>query len=302
MELICDHERRGAMRMLPRSAVLGTMVAIVVACGAVGPSGAPSPTPGGAGRIDHATGSTDVILRYDEGGGFAGPLFFAANAPIFTLYGDGTVIFRNPMQEPLPVIGDAMPQRPFRTAKLSEDQIQSTLAYAIAEGGLGTARPEYWNDQIADASTATFTLNAGGLAKTVSVYALGLDVPGMKDVPQRAAFTKLARRLADFDGGGGLATVEYAPDRYRGFLMSAGFAGDGVARPWPWDDVLPADFVVPADPNGFGLPTTVLTVEQVEALGIDPYRGGFMGLGLLAPGGTTRHSLAVRPLLPDDIG
>ena len=82
------------------------------------------------GEIDHATGKTDVLLRYEEGGGFVMPAFIATQAPIFTLYGDGTVIFRNPIAEQPPAAGSIMPGLPFRTAKLNEEQIQEVLAFA----------------------------------------------------------------------------------------------------------------------------------------------------------------------------
>jgi len=289
-------------------AVLAALTLVLIGCSGAspsgsppGPSGAPTGTPstttGELGRIEHPTGATDVILRYEVGGGIMGPAFFAANAPIFTLYGDGTVIFRDPMQEPLPMVGNAMLQRPFRTAKLSEEQIQSTLAYAIVEGGLGTAQLEYWNDQIADAPTAKFTLNAGGLAKTVSVYALGLDAPGMKDAPQRAAFARLADRLGTFGGNGAIPTQEFAPERYRGILFG-GQPADPGAKPWPWEDVKPSDFVVAAGPDG-GQPVHVLTIAQAEALGIEPYRGGIQGLTLAGPEGTF-YAFSLRPLLPDE--
>jgi hypothetical protein len=293
-----------------RSASLAVLLVSVVACGGAGPSGlasppsgtpsgAPSPTPGGAGGIEHATGAADVILRYDEGGGLMGPAFFISQGPIFTLYGDGTVIFRNPTLEPPPAVGDARPNRPYRTTRLSEDEIQSVLIFALGEGGLGAALREYRNDQVADASTAMFTLDAGGLQKTVSVYALGLDVPGMPDALPRAAFARLAARLADFDEGGRIRTNEYAPDRYRGFLMD-GFAGLNAPTPWPWADLAQSDFAVPNDPAALQVPTHDLTVAQVEALGLEPYRGGFQGLTLLSPDKATVQGLSVRPLLPDD--
>jgi hypothetical protein len=299
------------MRSVVRSVALVGLFALVGACsgapasgsppGSVPPSGGPASTPGpstgDSAKIDHATGATDIVLRYDEGGGFMGPGYLATSAPIFTLYGDGTVIFRDPRQAPLPPVGDVRPQRPFRTARLSEEQIQSTLVFAIGEGGLGTARLEYGNDQIADASTATFTLNAGGLTKTVSVYALGLDVPGMKDVPQRAAFARLADRLRTFDGNGAILTQEFAPERYRGILFGDQPADPG-AKPWPWADVKPSDFVVAAGPGG-GQPTHVLTVAQAEALGIEPYRGGVQGLTLAGPE-RKFYAFLLRPLLPDE--
>jgi hypothetical protein len=291
------------MRTVLRASALVALVVLVAAC-AGGPvrSGASSPTPGGVGALDHATGHGDVLLRYDERGGFVGPGFFVSQAPIFTLYGDGTVIFRDPMQDPLPAVDGVAPNRAFRTARLSEEQIQSTLVMAIEAGGLGIARIEYRNDQVADASTAIFTLNAAGHEKTVSVYALGLDVPGMPDALARAAFARLAVRLGDFDQGGSIPTREYAPERYRGILFDGqpGQPGQARAKPWSWTDLRPSDFVAPANRSEPEVPVHILSVAQVEALGIAPYRGGFQGLELIGPDTTTPYSLAVRPLLPDD--
>ncbi len=302
------------MSTLLRPASLAAVLLIVTACtgsaagpGASGtppPSGAPSDAPASApsespdfGEIEHATGATDVILRYDEGGGFVPMGFAATQAPIFTLYGDGTVIFRNPnLQEPGSGSIISFPQ--FRTAHLSEEQIQATLAMAIGEGGLGTGRPKYDYDLVADASTAEFMLNAGGLRKTVSVYALGIDLQNGSDALARAAFLKLAERLADFDQGGTIKTDPYEPERYRG-VLTEGQPGDPAAIEWPWDDLGPADFKAPADPNSFGFPSTVLTVDQVKALDIEQYQGGFFGVTLIGPD-KKLYSFAVRPLLPDD--
>ena len=110
-------------------------------------------------------------------------------------------------------VGSVFPQNPFRTAKLSEDQIQDLLEFALGDGGLGIARANYENGMIADASTAIFTVNAGGLQKKVTVYALGMDVDpaNSADAPARAAFQRLAERLADFDQGGTITTDVYQP-------------------------------------------------------------------------------------------
>ena len=210
------------MRVVLRHALLLSIAVLgTTACGRAGgppaasgsPAGTPTATPSptlDSGHVDHATGAADVILRYDQAGGFVPPSFFVSQAPIFTLYGDGTAIFRDPMADPPPAVGGAMPNRPFRTARLTEDRIQETLTMAIGVGGLGTARLDYPNDMIADASTALFTIRAGGLDKTVSVYALGLDIPGVPDAGARAAFNLLTQRLSDFDRGGTILTDEYA--------------------------------------------------------------------------------------------
>lgn len=265
------------------------------------PSAPASPTAstGGVGAIEHATGPTDVLLRFEEGGGFVAPAFLATEAPSFSLYGDGTVIFRNPAQDPLPAIGSVSPSRPFRTARLSEDQIQTVLEDALGQGGLGAARTEYLDNQIADAPTAVFTIDAGGIRKRVSVYALGIDVQASPDAPARTAFAKLASRLQDFDNGGVYATSEYGPERYRGVLMD-GQAGAPDARAWPWTGVTPAEFAANPDPNAFPLPSRVLSIADVEALAISPYRGGFQGLTLIGPSDGKAYSFSLRPLLPDE--
>jgi hypothetical protein len=262
-------------------------------------SASPSPTGGGFGAIEHASGATDVLLRFEQGGGFIAPAFQATRAPIFTLYGDGTVTFRNPMQDPLPPVGAVTPERSFRTALLSEDQIQKVLEDALGRGGLGAARPEYLDNRVADAPTATFTVTAGGLSKHVAVYALGIEAPDSPDAPARAAFEQLAERLQDFDNGGAVATSEFVPERYRGILLE-GQPGAPDAKDWPWSDLEPADFVSNPDPNAMQLPTYVLTVDQVEALGISQYRGGFQGLTLRGPDKKT-YSFSLRPLLPDEL-
>src|SRR4029079_5412805 len=189
--------------------------------------------------IEHATGASDVLLRYDRGAGFVWRVCLASQAPIFTLYGDGTIIFRNPAKEGPPPVGTVFRQAGFRTAHLSEDQIQTRREMALGQGRLGIAKREYRSDQVADASTALFTVNAGGLQKVVSVYALGIDVPNSADAIQRAAFQKLADRLADFDQGGSITTDPYEPARYRGILMDGG-PRDRAAKPSPWEDISPS--------------------------------------------------------------
>jgi hypothetical protein len=291
-----------------RRTLLTSLSIVVVACGGGAtttsqpsspPTATASPSGGGFGAIEHASGATDVLLRFEQGGGFVAPAFLATQAPIFTLYGDGTVVFRNPAQDPLPAIGSVIPERSFRTARLTEEQIQGVLEDALGPGGLGAARTDYRNDQIADAPTATFTINAGGLTKKVSIYALGMDVQEGADAPARAAFQKLAERLQDFDKGGAFSTSEYAPERYRGILMDGG-PGAPDAKAWPWPDVKPADFAPNPDPNAFQLPARVMSVAEVESLGISPYRGGFQGLTLIGPGDGKSYTFSLRPLLPDE--
>ena len=300
------------MSILSRVLLLVGLVALLVACSRAvsstpvpGGSGSPG-TPGSSqtpepatGEIDHATGAGDVILRYDEGGGMMIRGGGATLVPPFTLFGDGTVVFRNPMAEPPPPAGPVFLQNPMRTARINEEQIQELLTFAVTEGGLGAARLQYDNPMIADAGTAIFTIKAGGLDKTVNVYALGLNDAGVPDLPARAQFSKLAERLANFDQNGTFATDVYMPPAYRGVLIdTGGFPGEGAIE-WPWADIKPSDFV--GDEANGQLPTRVMTAEELAVLGIDGIEGGFQGMTLIDPDDSNKsYSFGVRPLLPGE--
>ena len=189
--------------------------------------------------------------------------YSAAQAPIFTLYGDGTVIFRNPLKDPPAAQGSTTPFNPLRTAKLNEDQVVELLTLALGEGGLAVARPNYDNPMVADVGTTVFTIDAGGIKKAVSIMALGMDVDATNpDGPARAGFKKLADRLADFDQGRSIETAVYEPKAYRATLVDGG----GMAAPdmvdWPWSDLAVKDFKPDGDPNGLQFPHATLTPDR----------------------------------------
>ena len=241
---------------------------------------------------------TDVLLRLEEGGGFVAPSFLATQAPIFTLYGDGTIVFRNPMKEGPPPVGDVYRLNPFRTARLSEDQIQATLERAIGEGGLGAARPEYENNMVADASTAIFTVNAGGLAEDGLRLRAGdgrSDIGGCArsgGVPEAGGLARRFRpRRDDPEPALRADRIPRHPARRR--------TGAPNARKWPWPELRPSDFVAPADPNSFQLPVRVLTAAEVAALGVDQAEGGLQGATLIGPDGKF-YAFSLRPLLPGE--
>jgi hypothetical protein len=298
--------------MLSRALLLVGLVALLAGCSGTGastvtPGGSGSPAPGSSeapeepasGEIEHATGVDDVILRLDQGGGMMIRGGGATLVPPFTLFGDGTVVFRNPALELPPAAGPVFRQNPMRTAKLDEEQIQDLLAFAVNEGGLGAAKLQYDNPMVADAGTAIFTINAGGLEKTVNVYALGLNDAGVPDLPARAQFQTLADRLTNFDENGTFATDVYVPTAYRGVLIdTGGFPGEAPIE-WPWPDIAPSDFK--GDPATGELPMRVMTPEELAVFGIDGIEGGFEGLTLIDPGDPAKsYSFAVRPLLPGE--
>jgi hypothetical protein len=303
------------MRAFTRPAAIAAMsLLVVVACSRAagaspttspppsdGPSSTPSSSPTGspetAGAIVHPVGATDIVLRYDVGGGFVAPGFALSQTPVFTLYGDGRVVFKDLKAAPPPAAGSATPNPPLHTARLDEHQVQQLLTLALGPAGLATADAEYPNPHVADAPTTTFTIDAGGAKRAVAIMALGIGTPDAPDASGRAGFDLLATRLGNFGQDGTVPTDEYTPTRYRGILLE-GFPGNPPAS-WPWTDVMPADFVAAGDPNALPTPSRVLTPAQVEALGVTPFTGGFQNLTLRGPDGKL-YALAVRPLLPDE--
>lgn len=278
---------------------------LAAACGSAGsaspPGSSAASAPPTSGGVDHPTGGTDVVLQLEEGGGFVPIEFRAGQAPVFTLFGDGRVVFQPAVTSfPEPGPDGVIRNVRWRTAQLDTAQIEELLTFALGQGGLGAARDNYGNDMVADASTSVFTVNAGGLKKTVSVYALGIEDSNATDLIARRAFKTLADRLRDFDRAGTIATDVYLPDDFRAVLVER--EGDPQAKPmaWPWPDLKLSDFK--ADINGTGaeqFPHRTITAVDVLELGLGDLPGGAQGVTLTGPDSKV-YSLVLRPLLPHE--
>jgi hypothetical protein len=235
---------------LPVATATAVSLALSLAVSACGSPPAPTPVPSGANGspspaasptaspiagIDHPTGATDIVLRVEQGGGFVAPDFLASQAPTFSLFGDGRVIFQQLVQDfPQPGPDGVIHNRSWRIAQLDEDQVQELLAFALGRGGLGTARESYVANGIADAPDTTFTINAGGVVKKVVVNALGMDPSTGPDQAARLAFQALATRLDDFDRGGTIGSDVYDPASYRGILSQRDPDPTLTPVAWPW--------------------------------------------------------------------
>ncbi|MCJ7710164.1 MAG: hypothetical protein MUQ32_04970, partial [Chloroflexi bacterium] len=260
------------------------------------PTSVPSAVPEG---IVHPTGADEIVLRYEDVGGFTPPEWQAGRLPYFTLYGDGRVVFQQTTAEPAARGDDVFEGSPLRTALLTEDQVQGLLEYALTDGGLAIAKTEYQNPMVADAPTAVFTINAENDSKTVSAMALGLEGQQGVDSLVLGRLAQLGERLRDFDQGGTLASDPYLADAYRGVLFEQqGIQGVQV-RDWPWADVQPSEFTFPADPNALQQGTRTLTPEDAAAVGVPGFENGISGVYPSGPDGKT-YSLVIRPLLPDE--
>lgn len=273
------------------------------------PAGSPSATlTAETGTIAHPVGAAELVLRFDEGGGFVMPTFAMIQLPYFSLYGDGTAIYR-PASAPWPEQKPGEPMRfpPLQVATMTEDQVQALLRDALGGGGLGVARERYENNLVADAPTAVFTVNADGRQRRVSVYALGMaiDDPANPnpDAAILAAMAAFAERLRNFDQeiakGNATAAGLYFPTRFRASILEGGPGGDGVPRPWPWPTFGPEGFTTVDDADGFGFPSRAISGLEMSLLGIEKPEGGVSGISLRAPNGTV-YGLGIRPLLPDE--
>ena len=226
-------------RALPAVLLLAALgVAACSSGGALAPSAAASPSPESpsiapsptVGAIAHPTGADEIVLRYEDVGGFTPPEWQAARLPYFTLYGDGRVVFQQTTAEVPPREDNVFVGPPLRTALLSEDQVQELLEYALTDGGLAIAKTDYQNPMVADVPTAVFTINAANDSKTVSVVGLGMESQPGPDTVVLKQLAALGERLRDFDQGGTLPSEPYLAPAVPGRdLRAAGHRG----RPGP---------------------------------------------------------------------
>jgi hypothetical protein len=263
-----------------------------------GPTPTPSPTPSpsfGPNDISHPTGRTDVVLRMEQGGGFVPFGFLFTQSPSFTLYGDGTVIFK-PIDTRAgdPFGGQAM--LPWLVGHMTEADTQALLQFALGPGRLANARENYDNPMVADAGSTIFNINAGGVEKVVNIYALGLD--DGPDQADRQGFSQLAEVLNDF-GNQGVElgeVVAYEPELYKVLLMEGFGEPVGQVLDWPWDDLTVANWPDAEEPDGR---IAFLDADQVAKL-MEVPNGGHVGIWVEAPDGTNVQ-FGVRPLLPDEV-
>jgi len=291
--------------MLPVMSYPPRVTGLVLACavvvigsasvGAQSPAASPATSPNAwpVASVAHPTGATDVILRMDTGGGLVAPPYGLTHAPEFTLYGDGTVIFR-PAADPE---GDGLP--PFIQAAMTAPQVGDLLTYALVSGGLRDARESYQSRQVADQSTTVFTIRAGGVDKSVAVDGLGTTLPDGEDAAAYQGFQTLGVLLADFGqqvaAGHAQDPQPYQPAAYRAFLSPA-MDPTAPAIPWPWPDLTLADFQPHADNEG--VLVAALTPAHVASVASIP-SGGVLSIAIRTPDGAPA-TLTIRPLLPDE--
>jgi hypothetical protein len=156
---------------------LALLAVLVVSCAGRSPGGGGSPVA----AISHATAADDLVLRWGYEGGFTPPEYQLTNLPAFSLYGDGTIVRPGPQMEIYP--GPALPA--LEAVHVDEAGMQVILDAAFG-AGLDTLDDltDMGSVGVADAPETVFTLRAGGVDRSVRVYALaeaGGRFPGMPD-------------------------------------------------------------------------------------------------------------------------
>ena len=300
----------GTPRPSPRGRAAATALLLTLVAAACSPAAAPSATPGSngtptagpttgpspspttaTGGLQHPTGPTDIVFRVEESGGFVPIEYNAISAPWFTLYGDGTVVFRDPYASAPEPVGNVTRSVPFLTVKLDESGIQALLQQALNEGGLAVAAGPY-QGMGADIPTTTFTLNIDGRTKDVAVTGLSPDIHPQNAmiVGQISRFAEKLRGFANDIGG----EQPYVAQGYRGVLIPVEQPFGPVVA-WPWPDLSPDDFK--SGENEF-FQTRTMTADEVATLGIPDVGGGLLGVALQKDG--KLYTFSLRPLLPEE--
>jgi hypothetical protein len=249
--------------------------------------------------IAHAMGSTDVVLRYDRGpdielSELGGEQF--SPGPEFTLYGDGTVIFRTTAGGLPPAGARIVRGQPFRIVRLDAADTQALLRYALGEGGLAGACERYETSDTDVSGSNILTVRAGGPVKRI-------DVGGPNPLGP------LLSELGAYKPAPGIATRVWAPDRYWATLFEAAPAieiglipkpSEIGSAPWPWPHLTPADFSGRDEGGWIGYPRRVMSAEEASALKLSDAGGVVQRIYIVGPDDKTIYYFSLWPVAPDE--
>ena len=264
--------------------------------------GGVAPPPRGAppsGLIAHAMGPTDVVLRYDRDpdiglSELGGEQF--SPGPEFTLYGDGTVIFRTTAGEAPSAGARIVRGQPFRIVRLDAADTQALLRYALGEGGLTDACERYETNDTDGSDSHILTVRAGGLVKRI-------------DVGGPSPLGTLLSELGAYKPAPGIAARVWAPDRYWGILFEAAPAiesglipkpSEVGSSPWPWSNLTPADFSGRAEGGWIGYPRRVMSTAAASVLNLSDDGGVVQRIYIVGPDDKTIYYFSLWPVAPDE--
>jgi hypothetical protein len=270
----------------------------------LGAACADASTRGGSGSptIAHSTASDELVLRWGYEGGFTPPEFQLTNLPSFSLYGDGTIVRPGPQIEIYPA-----PALPAMESVAVDEAGITVILEAAFDAGLDTVDDltDMGSVAIADAPETVFTLRAGGVDRTVRVYALGElegQPPGMPDdeYEARLALLELVNDLGALerwlpDGSVGPSTV-FVPTGTRAFVSAYRGQRDLKQPEVAWPLATPLADI--GEDAGAGFRCVAVTgTDWSEVLA--PLAATANQLTPWTSGGR-RYAIAFRPLLPDE--
>jgi hypothetical protein len=258
--------------------------------------------PGDGGGIDHATSPDHVLVRVSYEGGFVPLEWTFTNFPFYSLYGDGTLVLPGAQIEIYP--GPALPAMSSR--HVTEAGIQAIVEEAIAAlEDVPADLDDLGSMSIADAATTVITVSAGGVDRTIRVYALGELTERPDGMPAREydARVRLQELVAMLTGSGEWLPEDslgpessYESPAARLFVGPYRPAEDLAQEPVPW----PLDGAL----AGFGKPAMGgdYRCGVVEGADWDAVLEAATSANTLTPwtDAGERYSILFRPLLPGE--
>lgn len=269
----------------PALALLALAALIVAACGDDGDEEVTTTPRGGA---------DELVLRVATGGGMVPPGSRLAEIAEISVYADGRVITLGPTTLEFP--GAALPN--LQEGRLSTPALEQLVSAIRDAGLLDDPPPDYGDPLVTDLPTTVVTVNANGVERTISVYALDFEEGDDElEADQREARQALRALLRGFDGDS--ATGAYEAESVAVFVQPFDAAQSGdtpspTTRDWPLGDL--ADAGEPYE--GFddtrclvltGADAQTVLTAAAEAREGDPWESG-----------GTEYALVFRPLLPDE--
>jgi len=277
---------------LRRTIVVAVLAVVILgACGGDEDTGPVVQRPGDGDGIEHPPGADDLVLQVHTAGGLAAPPLAAI--PELNVYGDRRAIVLGPTTLEFP--GPALPN--LQQGFLNDEELQEVLRAATAAGLLEDEAPDYGDPGVTDMPTTRVTINAGGVERTVSAYALAYE-DGDDDLApdQREARARLRELVAVVDGD--VATESYEADAVAVFVRP--YLTDEIPaagrRDWPLGDLAGAGERYEGVDD-----TRCLVVTGDDARTVLDVAGDAREGARWSSGGSD-YALVFRPLLPNEAG
>jgi hypothetical protein len=175
-----------------------------------------------------------IVIQMRRVGGLPGDDPLELDMPDFTLYGDGTVIYR--ATDPA---GDS-----WAIATLPNDSIAELLEFIRGKGFMEFTYDQPEPGSVSDAQTTLLYVNAKSEANAVSAYALDSDAEDGDAWDQFRALQEIVERLDEVDpvALGGSVEGEFAPEQTRIIAqLTNSPEAPAAAIDWPYPKIaLPA--------------------------------------------------------------